>query len=141
MQDLFCKLVGNDCFIAATNPVAYAMRMAANLAFDYRRMRRRIVRGEAGRDRPKVMETSTLLDLVRREELDHVLDALGQLPCDSRDIVVLRFLQGQDYATIGREFGKTSHQVRAQCHKAIVKLRILLDAERTNRAIAERPPK
>ena len=34
MQDLFCKLAENQRFATAASPVAYATRMATNLAFD-----------------------------------------------------------------------------------------------------------
>lgn len=145
MQDLFCKLVENESFAAATNPLGYAMRMATNLAFDYRRGQRRAERGadQAGAvaeaQRLSIAVASPIADLVRREELDQVLDAVGQLPRGSREIIVLRYLQQQDYEAIGRQLGKTPHQVRALCHKAIAKLRVLLDAERGKGAISRRP--
>jgi RNA polymerase sigma-70 factor, ECF subfamily len=127
MQDLFCKLVENQRFVTAASPIAYATRMATNLAFDYRRSQQRTRRAESVIDPVRVSETSPIADLVRREELDRVLGALGRLPRDSRDILVLRYLQQHDYETIGREFGKTPQQLRARCHKALVRLRRLLD--------------
>jgi RNA polymerase sigma-70 factor (ECF subfamily) len=138
MQDLFCKLVENQHFAAAASPLAYAIRMATNLAFDHRRAQRRRLPGEAGAEGPTTGDASPLLDLVRREELDQVLDAIGQLPAGGREIVVLRYLEQQDYASIGRQLGKTPHQARALCHKAIARLRVALDAERT-KAVARRP--
>lgn len=140
MQDLFCKLVGNQSFAAAANPVAYAIRMATNLAFDHRRAQRRRLRGEDGAERPTAEDASPPLDLVRREELDKVLDAVGQLPPGGREIVVLRYLQQQDFASIGRQLGKTPHQARALCHKAVARLRVLLDAERDKGTVSRRPP-
>lgn len=139
MQDLFCKLVESERFAGAANPLAYAIRMATNLAFDYRRAERRGLWAGDG-ERPATGDVSPLLDLVRREELDRVLDAIGQLPPGGREIVVLRYLQQQDYASIGRQLGKTPHQIRALCHKAVVRLRALLDVERAKSAAARRPP-
>jgi len=139
MQDLFCKLVENDRFRAASSPVAYATRMAMNLAFDYRRRQRRASRDDIDTNTLAGAANKPLLDLVRREELDKLLDAVGRLPKSHRDIVVLRYLEQQDFATIGRQFDKTPHQARALCHKAISKLRRLLDVERVEGSDARTP--
>lgn len=143
MQELFCKLVDCEPFAAATNPLAYAIRMATNLAFDHRRLQRRSERGAITAESLSALAPSTdpspLADLVRREELDQVLDAIGQLPEGSREMVVLRYLERQDCETIARQFGKTPHQVRALCHKAIARLRVLLDVERPARSVPRRP--
>ena len=143
MQELFCKLVQNERFAGATHPVAYATRMATNLAFDHRRAQRRDVRGGGGDrlDELTGSAASPLTNMLRREELDRVLDAMGRLPRASREIVVLRYLERQDYAAIGRHLGKSPHTVRALCHKGIGRLRVLLDKVRTNDSVLRRPQK
>lgn len=124
MQELFCKLVRSNGFLRASNPAAYAFRVAANLAFDYRRAQKRALRTESVKpDELFGRNGSPLIDLVRREELDRVLDAIGQLPRTSRHIVVLRYLERQSFDTIAQQLDKTPHQVRAICHKGIVRLR------------------
>lgn len=127
LQDLYCKLVQDGRYAAAANPLGYAMRMAANLAFDHRRARQRVERTESAAPPAVDAGKSPLLELVHREELDQLLDVLGQLPAANREIVVLRYLEQHDYETIGRMLGKTAHQVRGLCHKAIGRLRELLD--------------
>lgn len=123
MQDLFCKLTQSPGFRRAGDPYAYAFRAATNLAFSYRRSRAKTRHANvspsvlAGPDHPP------LADLVRREELDRVLDAIGQLSSASRNLIVLRFLDRESYETIGQRLGKTPHHARAACHKALVRLR------------------
>lgn len=123
LQELFCKLTRSNGFHRATDPAAYAFRAAANLAFDYRRSQKRGPRAEFTAADGLSRDGSPLVDLIRREELERVLDAIGKLPRTSRDIVVLRYLERQDFETIAEQFGKTPHQVRALCHKGIVLLR------------------
>jgi RNA polymerase sigma-70 factor (ECF subfamily) len=142
MQDLFCKLVSSDHFRAANNPAAYAIRMATNLALDYRRARRRNSQLETDAAEMFAVSTATgpspLADLVRREELEQTLDALGQLAPAAREIIVLRYFEREDFDSIAQQLGKTPHQARALCHKAIKRLRALLDTERAARAVPRR---
>ena len=131
MQELFCKLSRSDQFRAARDPYAYAFRAATNLAFGYRRRQRRlplshVADGDVQVADPAGRDQSPLADLVRREELSRVLDAIGRLPRTARDIVVLRYLERESFETIGDRLGKTPHQVRALCHKGIVRLRRML---------------
>ncbi|HTU26655.1 MAG TPA: sigma-70 family RNA polymerase sigma factor [Pirellulales bacterium] len=128
LQDLFCKLIQNPRFARADDPLAYASRMAINLAFDYRRRQRRQPALLDG-DGPAAAAASPLAGLVRREELDQVLEAIGRLPGAGRDVLVLRYLEHQEFEAIGRAVGKTAHQARAICHKAITRLRRLLGEE------------
>ncbi len=139
MQDLFCKLAENDRFHAASNKAAYATRMAMNLAFDHRRRQRRVLLDDVDTNTLAGAATKPLLELVRREELDTLLDAVGSLPQGYRDVVVLRYLEQQDFETIGRQLDKTAHQARALCYKAISKLRSILDVERGEVSDTRRP--
>jgi RNA polymerase sigma-70 factor (ECF subfamily) len=139
MQDLFCKLVENDRFHSASNKAAYATRMAMNLAFDYRRQQRRALLDDVDTNTLAGTASKPLLNLERREELDALLDAVGRLPEGYRDVVVLRYLEQQDFETIGRQLDKSAHHARALCHKAISKLRSLLDVERVEGSDARRP--
>lgn len=135
MQDLFCKLAQDPRCLEARSPAAYAMRMAANLAFDYRRNRRRAAAtSNVATLNLAASHHSPLADLLRHEELDRVLDAVGRLPPEYREAVVLRYLEQQDYATIAGQLGRSAHHIRAMCHKAITQLRGELDpSPRANR--------
>ncbi len=126
LQDLFCKLVQNRRFAAAGDPLAYASRVAMNLAFDHQRRQRRSRCGALHAEALATLPTSPIGDVVRREELERVLDAIGRLPANSREIIVLRYLEQQEFEAIGRALGKTAHQARALCHKAMTRLRRLL---------------
>lgn len=136
MQELFCKLVQSDRFAAAENRLAYATRMAMNLAFDDRRSRKRNAAVELDREPLATESPSPLNDLVQREELEQVLDAITRLPSRSREIVVSRFLQELDYASIGNQLGKSPHQVRALCNKAVKRLRRLLGSKGDGSSVA-----
>ncbi len=123
MQDLFIRLSRSKALERASNPAGYASRAAIRLAFDWRRAQRRrrdtqaisedyVANGEWQHER-----------LEQREALKDLLDKMGKLSTTSRDIVVMRYLEEKSYEEIANLIGKTSHQVRALCYKAIVRLR------------------
>ncbi len=134
LQDLFCKLARSDKFAQAADPLAYAVRMATNLAFDYRRSRKRGETTELIDEPAAASEASPLADLVRREELDVMLEAVGRLEPVGRELIVLRHLEHWSYEEIARQIGKTPHQTRALAHKALDKLRTLLRRPATPRS-------
>jgi RNA polymerase sigma factor (sigma-70 family) len=137
LQDLFCKLVQSPRFAQADDPVAYASRMAMNLAFDHRRRQRRRP-ATLDADPPAAGNGAPIADLLRREEFQRVLDAMGKLPSGGRDILVLRYLEQQEFETIGRAIGKTAHQTRALCSKAMIRLRRLVGDDAPEDLIDER---
>ncbi len=126
LQDLFCKLAQSERFSQADDRLAYAIRMATNLAFDHRRSRRRRETAELVEEPVGAGQSSPLADLVRREELEEVLDAVGRLGSPGRELIVLRHLERQSYEEIARQINKTAHQTRALAHKALEKLRTIL---------------
>jgi RNA polymerase sigma-70 factor (ECF subfamily) len=123
LQELFLKLRRADGFARATDPRAYAFRTAIHLACDWRRTRRVT---EPLATEPAVAAASPLDRLVNAEELEQVLDALPSLSELSREVVVLHYLQHQDYAEVARQLGKTEHQVRGLCSRALGQLRARL---------------
>jgi len=127
MQELFLKLAQSDRLGRAKDPLAYALRTATNLAFDWRRAQRQLPPTEVLFGEPTADDRSPLSRLVRREEVERVLDTIGQLPKPGCDIIVLRYLEQYEYDAIARQFGKTPHQVRALCYKAVRRLRSLLE--------------
>jgi RNA polymerase sigma-70 factor (ECF subfamily) len=126
LQDLFCKLAASDGFHRAENRLAYAHRMATNLAFDWRRRRKfRAHNNGACPDQPSPIEPP-LAGLVRREEMEQTLNAISELPHAASEIIVLRYLEDCSYDEIARRLGKTTHQVRALASKALRQLRGVL---------------
>jgi len=59
-------------------------------------------------------ERSFLQDAVRR--------AIGQLPHDQQQVLVMRYLDDLDYADIARALGKTENNVRVIAHRALKRL-------------------
>jgi len=130
LQELFLKLHGAkdqggiDCWYA------YARRTAINLAFDWRR-RQKIRRScsldglleRASEDR------APLSRLIESEELEQVLAALDRLHGASREVFVLRHIEQHSYEEIAGQFGKTVHQVRALCFRAMSTLRDVLGCD------------
>jgi RNA polymerase sigma factor (sigma-70 family) len=121
LQDLFLRLARPRVLSSAVDPVGYAITTAMRLAFDWRRANGR--RRDAGALSVEPAAPATTDPLEGREDLERVLDAIAQLPAASRDIVVLRYLESRPYEEIARTQGRSVHQTRALCHKAIVRLR------------------
>jgi RNA polymerase sigma-70 factor (ECF subfamily) len=59
-----------------------------------------------------------LSGLLRREQNDHAMQALAELPTLLREAFVLRILDELDYDTIGELTGATPASVRARVHRA-----------------------
>jgi RNA polymerase sigma-70 factor (ECF subfamily) len=136
LQELFLKLRCADGFARATDRTAYAFRAAIHLACDWRRARRHT---EHLRTEPPAAAASPLARLIDAEELEQVLDALPSLPESGRTVLVLRYLQHQEYAEIARRLGKTEHQVRGLCSKALGQLRAVLLPGRASEKGGARP--
>jgi RNA polymerase sigma-70 factor (ECF subfamily) len=130
LQELFLKLHsvqdqgGIDCWYA------YARRTAMNLAFEWRR-RQKIrrtcpldgVSERASEDR------APLSRLIESEELEQVLAAIDRLHGTSREVFVMRYIEQNSYEEIAEQLGKTVHQVRALCFRAISTLRGVLGCD------------
>jgi RNA polymerase sigma-70 factor (ECF subfamily) len=125
LQELFLKLGGSPRFKDAANRKGYVFRTAINLALDWRRSRRALERLET---EPATDAAEPILRLIRTEELSQILDAMQELPALYREVLVLRYLQHEEYPQIASQFGKTEHQVRALCHKGLEELRVAFSA-------------
>jgi RNA polymerase sigma factor (sigma-70 family) len=124
MQELFLKL--NTAFGQATvdSWYAYARRAAINLAFDWRRrQRRRRTTALESVAEPVSSARGPLGDLLQAEEFDQILAAVSRLKGASREVFVMRHLQQEPYEEIARQLGKTPHQVRALCFRAMKDVR------------------
>ena len=126
MQELFIKLNNSRCAGNIANLNAYARRAAINLAFDWRRSHTRTVLALGQVGEPVSNDDSPLGKLIHTEEMTETLDAVGQLKKSSREVLVMRYLQQESYDNIAEKLGKTSHQVRALCSRAIHHLRDVL---------------
>jgi len=123
MQDLFIKLESSRGLDKATNRQAYARRAAINLAFDWRRSHKRAALRLQHVHRQAPNDASPLTQMIHSEELRETLDAIGQLKKVSREALIMRYIQQESYERIAQQMGKTSHQIRAMCSRAVQHLR------------------
>jgi RNA polymerase sigma factor (sigma-70 family) len=124
MQELFLRLsdAGNQESIGCL--AAYARRTAINLAFDWRRRERRheAVPLEAIAE-PLSHAPGPLADIVAAEEIEQILRAATRLNGLSREAFVLRYIQQESYEAVAEQLGRTPHQVRALCFRAMQQVR------------------
>ena len=128
MQELFIKLESSKGLERAMNRQAYARRAAINLAFDWRRTHQRAALRLRRIDRQVSNDESPLNQMIHSEELRETLDALDQLKKTSREALVMRYIQQESYESIAEQMGKTSHQVRAMCSRAVQYLRRIIES-------------
>jgi len=128
LQELFLRLSHGSTLSRARDSLGYAIVTATRLAFDWRRGQRR-------RNETAALDANNLPaaaptpheTLQSREDLQIVLDEIGRLPPLSRDIVVMRYLEGRSYDEIAASVGRSIHPTRALCHRAITRLRSIAD--------------
>ena len=127
MQDLFIKLNNVNNLHKINNLYAYACRTAVNLAVDWRRSQKK---------NPQPLDQvpeltggvpSPYAKLIQDEQIEQILDASTLLTPLLRDAFVMRYIQQESYETIAGQLGKTPHQVRALCHKAVTRLRDIIN--------------
>jgi len=126
MQELFIKLCNSRHFNKAGNRQAYAHRAAINLAFDWRRSRKRKPLSLDQISEPASNDGSPLGKLVQTEELNEILNAISQMNKVPREAFVMRYIQEETYDYIAQQLGKTAHHVRALCSRALNHLRDIL---------------
>ena len=128
MQELFIKLSrSSGPNHKAGTWDAYARKAAINLAFDWRRGRKRKPLQQLEQVPEQVSKDgSPLGGLIRSEELQETLDAIGRLKKASREALIRRYIQQESFDHIAEQMGKTSHQVRAICSRAVNHLRVTL---------------
>jgi RNA polymerase sigma-70 factor (ECF subfamily) len=126
MQELFIKLSHSRGPSKAANWDAYARKAAVNLAFDWRRCRKRAEpRLEQVREQALDGE-SPLGKLIHSEELAETLNAIERLNKVSRQVLVMRYIEQKSYDDIAGDLGKSPHHVRALCSRALSRLRNIL---------------
>ncbi len=126
MQELFLRLCGSRGFDKAKSPLAYAYRVAINLAFEHQR-RARLKLQSLDEDCLCIENTRPCLDaMIQTEELQRVLDATLQLSDLARDVVVMHYIEQKPYEEISQLLGKKPQHLRSLSAKAMTRLRDLL---------------
>jgi RNA polymerase sigma-70 factor (ECF subfamily) len=126
LQDLFVRLVRTSGLANAPNREAYLFRAAINLAFDWRRQHRRAPEFHLLVDDVVTVDTAPLDRLVDHENVERILAAMEQLSEEDRELISLRFLQGETPEWISEQWGSTPHRIRSRCSKAVARLRTLV---------------
>jgi RNA polymerase sigma factor (sigma-70 family) len=137
MQELFIKLSNSRGFRKCISRDAYARKTAINLAFDWRRKFRHKLRLPSKIYEPVSNDSSALSKLIQTEELEEILDAIGQLNRTWRQALVMRYIQQLSYDDIAGQMEKTPHHARALCSKALNRLRDILGTNQKNTAKKE----
>lgn len=135
VQEAYAKLLALDRPGTISFLVGYLWRIAANLAID--RGRQRTARSRLADvafypDTSSVPSTETVVEL--RERLAIVERAIAELPAKCRRAFLLRIVEGQRFAQVGREMGVTERMAKMHVARAMEYLQGCLDA-------AERPRK
>ena len=135
-QEVFLRLWRLGDRLDLHNAEAWLIRVANNLCIDHAR-RRKTVRKHLGRPETETLEhlpqnTSTWNDpevaLGRNESQRHLLDAMGTLPEEARNIMLMHYFQGLKLQDIAATLGKKTSTVKVQVHRARKALRLVLEA-------------
>ncbi len=100
------------------NERAWLMRVAINLAIDYRRSLLTALR-HRGSDAPDLDPATAALARIEREEMRRALLSLGRR---DRALLALRFEQDLSFPEIGRIFGRPEATVKTWVHRALDRL-------------------
>ncbi len=137
MQELFIKLNNKSHFDKVRNRYAYARKTAINLAFEWRRNQKLNSVGLDLISEPASNNISPLSKLIRTEELDEILNAIGKLNKVPREAFVMRYIQQEPYDSIAEQLGKTVHHIRALCSRASTRIRYILERNHSQPFIRE----
>lgn len=131
LQDLFVRLLRTTAVANAPHPEAYLFRAAINLAFDWRKRTRRAPGFMLLEDDVAADDIAPLDRMVQHESVERVLAAIEQLSEQDRELISLRFLQGESPEWIAERWDSTPHQIRSRCSKAVARLRKLVEQDGT----------
>jgi len=130
LQELFIRLWNSKAFDKADDPFAYAYRTAINLAFEWRRERKRTCQPLEGNCLAAEDGSSALGKMIQAEELEQILNATSKLTDLARDVVVMRYIEQDSFEEIAQRLDKKPQYMRALCAKAMAQLRELLAGEK-----------
>lgn len=126
MQELFLRLSAAAASQNIVNLDAYAHRAAINLAFDYKRRNKQIPVPIEEVQEPAASDCPVLDRLVKDEQIQEILGAVGRLNGAAREAFVMRYIQQDSCEYIAEQLGKTPQQVRALCSNVMNHLREVL---------------
>jgi RNA polymerase sigma factor (sigma-70 family) len=129
LQELFVRLFKSRRICSIDNLCAYARKVAVNLALDCYRKQKRSFVSINGLEEQFASKSNPGDEMIRREEVSELLDAVGRLKGNLRQVIVMHYIEQRSYEDIGQATGAGAHQVRAFCSRGIGKLRRMLSVE------------
>lgn len=130
-EEIFLKVINNiGSFTFRGFPFgAWIFRIARNEVVSH--VRRQRYRGATSQLDESIQDTSQdhVADVELQSQLDTVRAAAEKLPEAQRQVIALRFGAGLSVAETANSLGKSENNVKVLQHKAIQKLRRMLDAE------------
>ena len=138
MQELFIRLSQSKGLDRAKDPFAYAYRAAINLAFEWRRKQKRRIQSLDQDCAAADNHPSALTGMIRKEQLQKVLDATAKLSDLARDVVVMHYIEQESYQDIGRRLGKNHRHIRSVASKALARMRLLLATKQSSQLAEEK---
>lgn len=130
LQELFLRQLKSTAVLEAPSPEAYLFRSAINLAFDWRKRTKRSHEHSLVDSDLVTSDRSPSDQLVMQEKTQQVLAAMDLLSTQDRELISLRFLQGESYEWIADNWDSTPHRIRSRCSKALARLRKLVTDDR-----------
>lgn len=135
-QEAYAKVLALDRPGAVSFLVGYLWRIAANLAID--RSRQLAARARANDARLRSAEktsASTERVVESRQRLAVVEKAISELPARCRQAFLLRIVDGQRYAQVGRIMGITDRMAKIHVARAMEYLQHCLDSAESPRKL------
>jgi len=131
-QETFCRLAILLHEGKSWNKKAFIYRLAANIAIDMLRRRRRQAAAERNLGRTNAGGIDPAAACAQQDELERLQDAIADLPEHLRHVLVLREFGELDYQAIASALQITAASARQYRHRAILKLAEKLKVSRGN---------
>lgn len=114
-----------------SNPRAFLFTVARNMVIDHWRGRAHTPVTELTEEMEQIIPGKTGNDaherLVLKDEARQMQQCIAKLPEEDREILTLRFTEELPFKDIARVVGKGEIAVRVQAHRALKKLKVILD--------------
>lgn len=129
-SEVFMRLVEKiDRFTYRGRPLlAWLYTIARNLITDYHRRGQRTQSIES--DKQILVDAIDVEETVEDKLAQHrVVAAISRLTEGQRQVILLRFIEGLDNATVAQALGKSINAIKALQHRGLASLRRILDQD------------
>ncbi|MDX1584280.1 MAG: RNA polymerase sigma factor [Thermoanaerobaculia bacterium] len=117
---------------------AWLFRIARNLSRNKRRGKRHELEqqmSESGSEVETVSPLSIVCEVEKKEDLERLEMAIRKLPRETRELIVLRFIEEMSYAEIAETTGSTESSLRGKIFRSLRALRDALSSEEVAHAM------